>query len=156
MPLVDVAPAVLDRLHARVLKRGRDIVRHDAEARHALRLAVKKLRYAVDFLGDAAGDDPRRRDAFRRRLALLQQDLGEMNDRAAARELAAAVRAGTDDGEALAALATLGPRLDAADRAARPALLRDWRRFAARRPFWRAAETVGSASTPLLPPAERH
>lgn len=48
---------------------------------HALRLAVKRLRYALEFFHDLVGEEAR---ALARRLGRLQDDLGYYNDRCVA------------------------------------------------------------------------
>jgi triphosphatase len=70
--------AELNRLRARVLKREKSAAVSD-EARHKLRIALKNLRYGVEFFGDLFGKDKRRR-AFRKRMSALQDHLGLRND----------------------------------------------------------------------------
>ncbi|MFM9864279.1 MAG: CHAD domain-containing protein, partial [Micropepsaceae bacterium] len=64
--------------YARVRKVGKRIAKLDETERHALRIKLKKLRYAVDFF--ASLWPKRRTEAFRERLGALQDVLGEMND----------------------------------------------------------------------------
>lgn len=133
-PLGDLARPALDRLHARVLRRGHGLGRRNAAERHALRLAVKRLRYAVDlfapvFSGDGAA-------GYRRRLVALQDTLGHGNDRVTARRLASIVAEATDQADVAAAIATLNARLDDADKAEEAVLKAAWRRFRHRCPFW--------------------
>jgi triphosphatase len=73
-----VAPAVLDRRRRTVRKRSRHFRRLPAQGRHRLRIAVKKLRYAIELL-DSLYD---RRDArpFVKRLKRVQDELGHAND----------------------------------------------------------------------------
>ena len=73
-----VAPAVLDRRRRTVRKRSRHFRRLPAHGRHRLRIAVKKLRYAIELL-DSLYD---RRDArpFIKRLKRVQDELGHAND----------------------------------------------------------------------------
>jgi triphosphatase len=73
-----VAPAVLDRRRRTVRKRSRHFRRLPAHRRHRLRIAVKKLRYAIELL-DSLYD---RRDArpFVKRLKRVQDELGHAND----------------------------------------------------------------------------
>jgi triphosphatase len=74
----NVAPTVLDRRRRTVRKRSRHFRRLPARGRHRLRIAVKKLRYAVELL-DSLYD---RRDIrpFVKRLKELQDELGHAND----------------------------------------------------------------------------
>ncbi len=73
-----VAPAVLDRRRRAVRKRSRHFRRLPARSRHRLRIAVKKLRYAIELL-DSLYDQ---RDArpFIKRLKRVQDELGHAND----------------------------------------------------------------------------
>lgn len=78
-PAADLARDLLDRQHRKVLKRGRRFGRLDAEGRHEVRLAVKKLRYLSDFLLPLCTKD-RKAAAFARALSRLQDGLGRYND----------------------------------------------------------------------------
>ena len=106
-PLPEFAASALDRFWRRVKKDGRDLAKLDDEARHEVRIAGKKLRYAAEFFealttGKKRG---RRRDAFMSALGTLQEHLGDLNDLATARELTLSLSAkvgadlgGHDDG----------------------------------------------------------
>jgi inorganic triphosphatase YgiF len=67
----------LDRLRACVLKRGKLAAASD-EARHKLRIALKNLRYGVDFFD--LFSNRRRRQAYKKRMSDLQDLLGTRND----------------------------------------------------------------------------
>jgi inorganic triphosphatase YgiF len=56
-PAIAFAGRALAKQHNRVLKRGRHFKRLPLEARHDLRLAVKKLRYSADFFRPLFGED---------------------------------------------------------------------------------------------------
>jgi triphosphatase len=73
-----VAPAVLDRRRRAVRKCSRHFRRLTASGRHQLRIAVKKLRYAVELLEGLY--DPRDVRRFVKRLKRVQDDLGHAND----------------------------------------------------------------------------
>jgi len=79
-PLERYRAGALTRARRKVAKRLRRIDWGDAGQRHRLRIAVKRLRYAADFLGGET-------DALER----LQDGLGELNDVAVARRLLAAL-----------------------------------------------------------------
>jgi CHAD domain-containing protein len=86
-PVGDHARAVLEARYSRVRKRGRGLHDQSAAELHRLRIAIKKFRYATDFFaglyrGKAVG-------VTLRRLARLQDILGEMNDAAIAPDLLA-------------------------------------------------------------------
>jgi triphosphatase len=85
-PLPDFAAARLDRLWEKVASRGASLADLDEEARHRLRIEVKKLRYAVEFVASLYADAPRRK-RFRDALEALQESLGHLNDIATARLL---------------------------------------------------------------------
>jgi len=77
-PLADFAPAVFDRYQRRLKKRGKNLETLSSEERHALRIAVKKQRYACEFF---SGLYPRKRTKrYLRALSALQQCLGILND----------------------------------------------------------------------------
>ncbi len=81
-PIERHAARQLDRLWHSVLKRGARLDRLDEEARHQVRIEVKKLRYATDFFGVlfvGHGAKKRRRAALKR-FETLQESLGELND----------------------------------------------------------------------------
>lgn len=125
-PLAQFAAGSLDRLRHKALRAGADIDWRSAEARHALRIRVKRLRYACDAFAPAfpAGAARAYLDALER----LQDDFGALNDIAVARRL----MAGLPVDRALAG------RLRAAERRLIARVPRDWRAFSARAPFWRA------------------
>jgi CHAD domain-containing protein len=86
-PVDEFARAVLEAAHARVMKRGRGFGKLAPERLHRLRIAVKKLRYAVEFfepLYDAA-----QLGAYRALLVDIQDQLGRFNDARVVAALAA-------------------------------------------------------------------
>ena len=115
-PLAAVASKALDRLHRKARKRARHVDWQDEEARHAVRIAVRRLRYACDFFSPCF-EGARR---YLHGLADLQDLLGDLNDIAVARRFG--VRAEND----------LQTREAALLRQLRPA----WRAFEKRPPFW--------------------
>ncbi|WP_172326768.1 CYTH and CHAD domain-containing protein [Mangrovicoccus sp. HB161399] len=73
-----LAAAALERSWAKAERRARGIAGHDTEARHALRKALKLLRYQAEF---AAPLHPGKAPAkFLKRLKRLQETFGRMND----------------------------------------------------------------------------
>jgi inorganic triphosphatase YgiF len=86
-PAIAFAARALADQHQRVLKRGRHFKRLPLEARHDLRLAVKKLRYTADFFLPLFGEDGAKR--YARRLSRLQERLGRTNDAGTTRHLVA-------------------------------------------------------------------
>ena len=100
-PLVHHAGVHLEALCRRLRKRGKGLAAADAPARHRLRIAAKRVRYAVEFFGDLYR--PRRVRAFTKALAVLQEQLGDMNDRVVAARLLAELLAAQPALEATAA-----------------------------------------------------
>jgi len=141
-PILPFARDALERRWRKAKKRGRKFAALDAEERHALRIAIKKLRYGLDFFAALWPGTATRK--FARRLAELQDRLGHLNDVRVAEDLARAVAAETR-GEpaggavALAAGALIGWYARASDRMLREAADR-FEAFAEQEPFWR--ETV--------------
>ena len=82
-PLPPFAGEQLDRLWAKVQRRGSRLAEIDEDARHQLRIDVKKLRYSAEFLSGLHARKPvsRQRDAFLAAIRALQERLGELNDR---------------------------------------------------------------------------
>ncbi|WP_164749765.1 CYTH and CHAD domain-containing protein [Nitratireductor alexandrii] len=78
-PATDHALAVLTRQHRKVLAKGRHFDRLEPEARHELRLAVKKLRYVTDFLLPLCARGKRAK-RYAKTLSALQDGLGRYND----------------------------------------------------------------------------
>ncbi|MEM8959586.1 MAG: CHAD domain-containing protein [Pseudomonadota bacterium] len=76
----DVAVAALDKRWRSVRRHAKDIDNLDVPARHELRKELKKMRYAVEFLGPLWADKKVR--AFTKRLKALQQVFGDLNDAA--------------------------------------------------------------------------
>lgn len=109
----------LERLHGKMLKKGRRFDRLDAGGRHHLRIQGKKLRYAADFFGEAFPDHPKRRRRFIEALKTTQEALGDLNDIAVAAELAADVAGKRAGDAAFAAGLLVGAR-----RAEEPALIK--------------------------------
>lgn len=78
-PVANLASRALNRLHRKALKQGNDFRALQPEARHDLRLTLKKLRYATEFFLPLY-DERRRSEAYLKRLAQLQDALGVDND----------------------------------------------------------------------------
>lgn len=85
LPSLAFAEHVLAQRHRKVRKRGRDIAQLDHAALHALRIAIKKLRYAAEFFATLHDGKAQRR--FVRALAALQGHLGAVNDAATVERL---------------------------------------------------------------------
>lgn len=84
-PLADFAARRLDRRARQASRLARNLAELDHAGRHRLRIAFKKLRYAIEFLAPAGGNGA----PYAQSLARLQEHLGRLNDLATARELLA-------------------------------------------------------------------
>lgn len=138
LPAAQFASQRLQARYAKVRKVGKHVAKLDEEERHALRIKLKKLRYAVDFF--ASLWPKRRTEAFRERLGALQDVLGEMNDAAVARALVGdilAARTNAAEAQAIAYAAGVvvgwhvGHLRDRAEK-----LEKRWRAFVAADPPW--------------------
>lgn len=130
--LAQIAPALLDRLARNAGKRGRHVARHSTEELHALRKALKKLRYGVD---DLAGlYDRKAVHAYLRRCKDLQKRLGTINDAAVATALAE--RLGPHDRDRVQAVAELTGWNTRRSEKARRHLPETWHAFQKAPPFW--------------------
>ncbi len=143
-------PSLLDRRFRAVKKRGRRFRRQTPAERHRLRIAVKKLRYTIEWFGEWFGEwyggAAAREDAgaFVKELRRLQDGLGYANDVHTARDLLRRIAAGVEPGSRLAGAGALlldwhEQALARRERKVRRAL----RRLKRSPRFWRAA---GSAA----------
>ena len=77
-PLAKVAPKILQRRFKQARRRGARFAKQSPQERHRLRIAMKKLRYATEMLGQLyEGGKPRR---LLRVVKRLQEELGKAND----------------------------------------------------------------------------
>lgn len=90
-PISAYGAARLEHLRSQVKKKGRRLVHREPDARHKLRLKVKKLRYAVEFFSHAFKVSDTRRRRYTELAKDLQDALGELNDLATARATVARI-----------------------------------------------------------------
>ncbi len=88
-PLPPFARKRLSALWRWIESEGAALSRLDEERRHELRIQVKKLRYALEFLEALFRDHRPRQKRFAAKVAELQEALGLLNDMATARALTA-------------------------------------------------------------------
>lgn len=86
-PLGEFAEERLDRLWRKVRDGGRELESLEEEERHRLRIEVKKLRYAVEFLAGLYRSAAPAQKRYAAALEGMQESLGHLNDIATAREL---------------------------------------------------------------------
>jgi CHAD domain-containing protein len=84
--VLQFAAGLLGKRHEKVVERGSRLQRRSLHELHALRIAIKKLRYASEFFGSLFAED--RVKPFRGRVADLQERLGVINDQASMLRLA--------------------------------------------------------------------
>jgi inorganic triphosphatase YgiF len=132
-PAIAFAQRTLAAQYARVIKRGRRLKSMNAEQKHRLRLAVKKLRYGTDFLLPLCGEGKAVK-RFRERLIELQEELGSYNDMATTASLLSGLGMETPDSR-IAAAAIAG--WQASSMMSTESRLRDtWRNFAKTKAPW--------------------
>lgn len=85
----DFADIVLAKRHRKLKRNGRKLRKQSAVERHEVRIAAKKVRYAVEFFRARYPDRPIRR--YLAALGDLQDALGDLNDIAAAPRILEAV-----------------------------------------------------------------
>ena len=138
LALPEYARSQLDKRWRKVKKGGKALAKLDPEPRHQLRIEVKKLRYAVEFLASLTSGQAalQRQKAFVDALEEMQEQLGELNDAETARNLLTNLLSGDEDaqiaryvGDRIAVPETEDVQLSAAQKA-HAALL-------AAGPFWR-------------------
>ena len=130
-----LADRVLTRLHRKALRRGVGFRHLEPEARHKLRIALKKLRYATEFFCGLYGESAEIR-SYLGCLAKLQNALGHANDAAMTQPLVSIL---ASDPVAAEVQRTIGAVIgwQARDRIVIDKTLhKHWRRFRATPPFW--------------------
>jgi len=127
--LNEFAAGVLRKRWRKVLHVGKALDDLDDPALHGLRLKAKRLRYAAEFFAPLFPEKPAAR--FIRRLAVLQERLGQFNDTTVAEALLRDLggKPGYAAGLILGFTAARGVR-------ARPKISSAWSRFRRRDPFW--------------------
>jgi len=130
-PAQDFAAANITRLHRKVRKRGRHLMRIGAHERHLTRIELKKLRYTTDLFGGLFGRGKIR--AYNRTAVELQEELGLLNDLATAQELLARIDGATPE-KARAIGIVLGWCAQAAS-ADDKQLAKRWKNFTETKPF---------------------
>ena len=133
LPLGGFAAGLLQQRAATLIKRGKRLQELDADGRHRLRIAAKKLRYAAEFF--AALFPKRRVRPYVQSLAGMQAVLGGLNDAATLLRLLPEASARAPDPRVDGMIrgwsaATTHLQLDALRRA-----WDDWQR---QKPFWKS------------------
>ncbi len=142
-PVRELAERMLDKRLKTARKRAKKLEKLSEAQRHELRIALKKMRYSVDFFASLYPEDEVR--SFQKRLSEMQDILGLLQDVAVARstlkqlveEPDTAIRGQRAD-LSFAAGIVYGWHLDRASSAWKDAV-RSWKRFSRTDPFWASA-----------------
>jgi inorganic triphosphatase YgiF len=134
-PVARFAVESLDRLHRKLLQRGKGFDRLTPPERHAVRIVVKHVRYATDFFG-ALFHPASAAQRYAERAAALQDLLGKRNDATVALRLIKMLNFSADPETAYAAGLAAGwvARGGLGDE---PALRKAWRSLRKAEPYWR-------------------
>jgi inorganic triphosphatase YgiF len=133
VPLAAFAAATLQRRDRKLRKRGATVPDATPEARHEVRIAGKKLRYAAEFFASLY---PRKRVArYARALAGIQDILGALNDAAVVDRLLAEAGAGRPLAPEVVGLVRGWFGATARHELAR--FREAWAAFEAEKPYWR-------------------
>ncbi len=124
------AAAVLTRRWRHVRRAGRGMAGLSVPALHELRKDCKRLRYAAEFFRPLFPSKPGQR--FIKQLALLQEELGALNDGAAAADLMAQL--GRTERSYAGGL--VHGFVAAGTAPCRQAIARRWKHFRRQEPFW--------------------
>ncbi|MDX1540189.1 MAG: CHAD domain-containing protein [Geminicoccaceae bacterium] len=138
-PIDEFAHAVLEQRFTTVRKRGRRFQRLDPAGRHELRIAIKKLRYALDVLRSLFPAKPVK--TMLKTLSELQDHLGAANDLAVAKGRLEVIGRSTRGVEARKLAGATGFVLGwhaAGEREAERELRALWRTFKNERPAWQS------------------
>ncbi|WP_042443145.1 CYTH and CHAD domain-containing protein [Azospirillum sp. B510] len=84
-PVIGLADHLLNKRHKKARRAGHGFAHLPVAQRHQLRIALKKLRYAVEFFRSLYDDKPVRR--YIQQMAAFQDALGHLNDVATATRL---------------------------------------------------------------------
>jgi inorganic triphosphatase YgiF len=133
-PVREFANKVLAERYGRVRKRARRLERLSPAELHRLRIAIKKFRYATDFFAGLY-EGKRARETLKR-LARLQDVLGEINDAATVGNMVSEVLRGPERRHAAEASGILLGWSRGRAATLRGELRRAWKSFRAAEPFW--------------------
>lgn len=133
------AEALLSHRHGQLKKHGKKLKKLDMAELHALRIVIKKQRYAAEFfagLYDKSGKGDKKAKRYIKSLAALQEILGTINDTAVIERLLGEVPVAEEDGSEHEGIGIV--RGWAASQAVtkKSGLAAAWADFERNEPFW--------------------
>ena len=135
-PLSRLAKGLLSKRHKRAMALGKNFESLSPDERHRLRIALKKLRYAVEFFSSLYG--AKKTSRYTQALKCMQDDLGHLNDVSVASRLLAELPSHPKSRKALHISSGLvrgwyAGRMGHFE----TTVLENWRRLRKTEPFWR-------------------
>jgi triphosphatase len=134
-PLTKFAARVLTRLERKALQRGRHFRHLRPEARHKLRIFLKKLRYSAEFFLPPYSSQTATRK-YIKQLSRLQDGLGEANDIITSRTLLSDIRESEHSPDVHRAIGAVTGWQGHLELAGAGRLHDRWRKFKRTAPFW--------------------
>lgn len=138
-PIDALAGRLIGKAHRKVLRLGREMERLDAPQRHEVRIALKRLRYAMDFFRPLYPE--KRAKPYTAQLSRLQDAFGHLNDVATAEGLLARLADGSANPDLHRAAGLVLGWHARGGQDSEPELLAQWDAFRAARPFWTDAKS---------------
>ncbi|WP_249729702.1 MULTISPECIES: CYTH and CHAD domain-containing protein [unclassified Chelatococcus] len=136
-PVAALAERALSRLHRKALKQGSSFHELEPEARHSLRLTLKKLRYATEFFLPLFANGHQAK-AYLKRLAKLQDALGVDNDVTTTEQLLDAIIVRSQEPAVHRSIGLMTGWLARDRTEAMKSLSSRWKAFKRAEPFWKA------------------
>jgi CHAD domain-containing protein len=134
-PAAAFAARTLTQLHHKALNRGKHFRHLQPDARHQVRIAIKKLRYATDFFQALRGASSEAK-GFHARITALQEALGHDNDASVTAPLLSTLKQAQEDPSVHRTIGAV-QGWQARDRLGQAKTLdKQWHRFKATTPFW--------------------
>jgi triphosphatase len=134
-PIGDLSTPLLIKRHKAVVKKGRGFADLSVDARHEVRLLVKKLRYATDFFEGLYPSKSGKR--YIRHLRRLQDDLGHLNDVVTLNAILDRILENSGGAKAQRAAGFLIGWYEREVASGEGRLIDNWERFEKAKPFWR-------------------
>ena len=134
-PVVDFAIRSLNRLHRGLLRRGIGFKSQSPRERHALRVAVKRMRYAAEFFGNLFHPHSAA-ERYIEKARALQDLLGQRNDETIALELIKGLDCG-EDAQLTSAVGIAAKWFANCSGCDKLATREAWQSLRKAKPFWR-------------------